>query len=251
MTGHGSPTARRTRAVCGRSRRRRTVAPCIEEPRAEQARHPRADGMDRDGRIYPDDYRRTRELERIPAQRQICPSARPDVRPAGGDQRHLPTVATRSRNRPAHHHHSRPAHHERRPGGRCCRPAGRGPALRPLRTAPARADRHCAAHCHFAAVCAGARHRNPHRASRRTGILQRCGHGGCDRRDPRPLHRLRRIKAAVPTYARDRRGSAVRAHGRRTDRGAVGMALGVRRARSVWCRAVARGMGPVTRDAAA
>src|SRR5665648_180772 len=34
---HRSPTARRTRAVCGRSRRRRTVAPCIEEPRAEQA----------------------------------------------------------------------------------------------------------------------------------------------------------------------------------------------------------------------
>src|SRR5674476_1237064 len=45
----------------------------------------------------PNDYWRTCDPERLPAERQICPTARPDVRPAGGDQRHLPAVAARSR----------------------------------------------------------------------------------------------------------------------------------------------------------
>src|ERR1035437_10479330 len=78
----------------------------------------RARGMDRGGRIDPDDYWQTRGPEPLPADRQICPAARPDVCPAGGNPRHLPPLAARSCRRPAYHHHSGPAHHDRRPGRR-------------------------------------------------------------------------------------------------------------------------------------
>src|ERR1035437_2481160 len=52
-------------------------------------------------RIHLDEYRRIRELAYLPTERQICPAARPDVRPPGGDQRHLPALAARRCARPA------------------------------------------------------------------------------------------------------------------------------------------------------